>query len=399
MLNPGSVLLRVPNWIGDAAMATAVVSAFAAQRPDIHLEIAGRGAVVDLFPGLLPAERCHRLGPGFPAAVRGRFDLGVLLPDSLSSAWINFRNGIPSLGRRADARTLLLRHPRPPRPRPPVAHVVEEWDDLLEPLGVRPSQCLPQIILTAEERAAGRETLMNAAEGAASAPRGTVTGIDPAQPDDPGAAPSGNARAWTVEGAASAPRGTVTGIDPAQPDDPGAVPSDTVRASGGGRSARIAVLSPGAAYGTAKRWPTERFAALAIELREEGIASVAAGAAGEEESVQAVAQAVGTRPLVGLPVREWAAALAAATVVVTNDSGAAHVAAACGTPVLALFGSTSPTWTRPRGEGHRVLTLGLPCAPCFRRECPLGHLDCLLKMDVRMVREAALEMCAVRPVA
>ena len=324
------MLLRVPNWVGDAAMATAVVQAFAAGLPEAEVEVLGRGAVTDLFPGLLLPERCHRLSPELRRELRGRFDLGVLLPDSFSSAWLFYRLGIPSLGRRGDGRSLLLRHRRPPRRRPPDRHLVEEWDELLEPLGLRPSRFLPRVVLGEAERAAGRRRLAAAAV---------------APPVAPAAGPE-----------------------------------------------RVAVLCPGATYGPAKRWPAERFAALARELGRTGVACVAAGSAAEAGAVGPVAAAAGTLPLLGLSVREWAACLAAAALVITNDSGAAHVAAACGTPALVLFGSTSPAWTRPLGPAHRCVSLGLACAPCFRRECPLGHLDCLMKLPVERVRDEALEM-------
>jgi ADP-heptose:LPS heptosyltransferase len=383
-LRPRRVLMRVPNWIGDAAMATSVVQAFAEQLPQAHLEVVGRGAVTDLFPGLLPAERCHRMAPGLRAALRGRFDLGVLLPDSFSSAWFFLRAGIPALGRRADARSLLLRHRRPPRPRPPRQHVLEEWDELLAPLGLTPSRFVPRIRLDDAERAAGVDRISAAAQTV----RGPGTGVGSAQPTNPGPGP----RALDPTNPGPGPRA----VDPTNPgpdpraDHPAAKPARVPT------RAPVAVLAPGAAYGSAKRWPVDRFTALAEGLRAAGVTCLAAGAAGEAASVQPVAQAAGTEALLGLQVRPWAACLAAADLVVTNDSGASHVAAACGTPVLALFGSTSPAWTRPRGPGHRVLSLGLPCAPCFGRECRLGHLDCLLKMPVGQVLGAALEMLGAR---
>lgn len=329
MLNPGRVLLRLPNWVGDAAMSTAVVRAFLAQRPDIHLEIIGRGVTTDVHHGLLPAERCHRLTAEVRAQLRGRYDLGVLLPESFSSAWYFFRAGIPSLGRRGDARDLFLRHPRPRRRLPAKRHLVEEWDEILEPLGVRSSLCEARVEFLPGELAAG---------------------------------------------------------------------AARVAAIAGGRPA--VALCPGATFGPAKRWPLENFLELARRLTAAGFACIASGGPGDAELVEAVSRAAGTAPLAGLAVREWAASLAAFPLVVANDSGASHMGAACGSRVLALFGSTDPTWSRPRGPGHRVLALGLHCSPCFERECPLKHLDCLRRITVDDVERNAREMLeesGVRP--
>jgi heptosyltransferase-2 len=82
--------------------------------------------------------------------------------------------------------------------------------------------------------------------------------------------------------------------------------------------------------------------------------------------------------------------LSAARAAVTNDSGLMHVAAAAGTRVVALYGSSSPHFTPPLTPDKAILYLGLDCSPCFRRECPLGHLNCLRQISPGSV-QAALE--------
>lgn len=150
------------------------------------------------------------------------------------------------------------------------------------------------------------------------------------------------------------------------------------------------VLAPGSEYGPAKRWPARHFAALAQQL---ALPSVLLGSAKEEGVCAEIAVAVDTHsrhvPCMNLAGRTslWQAfaIIAAAKAVVSNDSGLMHVAAALGVHQVALFGSSSPLHTPPLSAQAQVLWLknepqyhpALDCAPCFQRECPLGHTRCL----------------------
>lgn len=140
------------------------------------------------------------------------------------------------------------------------------------------------------------------------------------------------------------------------------------------------IFCPGAEFGPAKRWPERHFAALARSLAALGIPVWLLGSKKDatvgEEIVRLSEGAA--RNLCGVTNLAQAIHLiASARHVVTNDSGLMHVAAALGTPLTALFGSSSPGYTPPLSDKAQVVSLGLSCSPCFKRECPLKHLDCL----------------------
>jgi heptosyltransferase I len=152
----------------------------------------------------------------------------------------------------------------------------------------------------------------------------------------------------------------------------------------------LAVLHPGARWAT-KLWPTAAWAQVASWLQAQGFQVAVTGSAADRELVAALVQQ-SRAPLVNLAGRTSLAALAAvlrrARLAVTTDTGAMHLAAALGTPVVALFGPTAPWRTGPFGPGHRVVRLGLACSPCFKRCCPEPR--CLTDLTPEMV-EAACE--------
>ena len=153
---------------------------------------------------------------------------------------------------------------------------------------------------------------------------------------------------------------------------------------------RYAVLSPGTNWAT-KRWPPEHFAALAKPLRERfGLESVIAGGPGDTAlGKQIVAQAgPGIVDLTGRTnLRQLVALLEQAKLVVANDSGPMHIAAALNRPLVAPYGPTSPAATGPWGHYDSVIRLDLPCSPCYSRTC--SHQSCLKWLGVDAVLESA----------
>lgn len=156
-------------------------------------------------------------------------------------------------------------------------------------------------------------------------------------------------------------------------------------------NATAATLCPGAEYGPAKRWPLHHFAELGKQLAARGftvwiVGSARDGGLGEEiEKLSAGA----CRNLCGMTtLGEAIDVLASAALVVSNDSGLMHVAAALGKPLVALYGSSSPEFTPPHAANAKIVRLGLECSPCFARECPLGHFNCMIQLTPERVCSA-----------
>ncbi len=160
------------------------------------------------------------------------------------------------------------------------------------------------------------------------------------------------------------------------------------------------VFAPGAEYGPAKRWPAGHYAGLALQL---DLPVLLLGSGKEAALCEEIAAPVNAQTpgkcfnMAGkTPLALAIAAISATKTIVSNDSGLMHVAAAFGVPQVAIFGSSSPVHTPPLSHRATVLWLKndasyqppLDCAPCFERECPLGHLRCLNDVSVASVRAA-----------
>ena len=344
---PARLVVRPPNWLGDAVLALPALAALRAAYSGATLTVAAPPGVAALLreETSVRPDRVLDLPSGTRAAIaalrREAFDTAVLFPNSFRSAWVVWRAGIPERWGYATAgRGWLLtrRSPRPPR---------------------------------------------GSSRHHADYYRALVRGLDvPCPPDElPRVAPS----ARSLEAA------------------------DRLLAQARFASDRPLVgLAPGAAYGQAKQWPPARVAALVARLvREAGAACVVLGAAHDRATAREIES--GLRRLapdalphvIDLVGRTSLGALAGVTArtvaFVSNDSGAMHLAAALGRPVVAIFGPTDERATRPLGD-HDVLTAPAFCRPCLMRDCPIDH-RCMKRIPVDRVFEAvAARLAAARDV-
>jgi heptosyltransferase-2 len=154
-------------------------------------------------------------------------------------------------------------------------------------------------------------------------------------------------------------------------------------------------LCPGAEFGPSKQWPAEHYASLARYYLERGWQVLLLGSANDQAAASAIRSAIPAElrahcyPAAGRThLVDAVDLLALCRAVVSNDSGLMHVAAAVDVPLVAIYGSTSPAFTPPLASRVAVVQRELPCRPCFERECPLQHLDCLVKLMPEQVINA-----------
>jgi heptosyltransferase-2 len=148
-------------------------------------------------------------------------------------------------------------------------------------------------------------------------------------------------------------------------------------------------VSPGAAFGGAKRWLPERFAETARKLSGSVLVF---GSRSERDVCEQVASAIGARNLAGeTTLSEFIELAAACRLFLTNDSGAMHVASALGVPTVAVFGATDDTTTGPTGPFARVVREHAECSPCLLRECPIDH-RCMTRVTADSPAAAALQL-------
>jgi len=145
----------------------------------------------------------------------------------------------------------------------------------------------------------------------------------------------------------------------------------------------ILVLCPGAEFGASKQWPARYYADVAQHYLNQGWQVWLMGSKNDIETCSSIDELPSSkcRILAGkTTLPEAIDLISLSSMVVSNDSGLMHIAAALQKPLVAVYGSTDPGHTPPLSTNHAIARLGLDCSPCFKRECPLGHLDCLHKL-------------------
>jgi heptosyltransferase-2 len=160
----------------------------------------------------------------------------------------------------------------------------------------------------------------------------------------------------------------------------------------------ILALCPGAEFGPSKRWPSAHYAEIAQQKAAAGMQVWLFGSAKDQAVTAEIQQATGNacidfagRTTLG----EAIDLLSLADLVVSNDSGLMHIAAALQRPLVVLYGSSSPRFTPPLSERVKILALNLACSPCFQRACPLKHHDCLNKLTPELALQAMNELVPV----
>lgn len=352
-------LVVAPNWVGDAVMALPVFAALAEDgRPLVALARRPLAPLLAAFPGVVEVVEKGSEDRATIARLRqSACGEAVVLTHSVRAAWLPFRAGIPlRWGYCGVPRARLLL-------RPPLPHLGRflSWS-LAAPL--RAPLLAPGLRAPRDARHQcedPRELLaaMEVAPPASWVPRFAI----PA--------------AWRASGAERLERARL----------------------GTPREGPLVGLFPGAEFGPSKRWPWLRFAELATALRRQipGVRELIV--AGPKEvwlAVRVHEESGKLHPVVGpdLDLPGLAGVLVHLDLLVTNDSGPMHLAAALGVPCVALFGPTDPRRTRPLGPAHQVLTLDRWCAPCFRRRCPLVHHRCLRDVPVERVAAACVAALA-----
>lgn len=156
----------------------------------------------------------------------------------------------------------------------------------------------------------------------------------------------------------------------------------------------VLVFCPGAEFGPAKRWPTRHFAELGKHYLAAGWQVWLFGSQKDDEIAEEI-NCLSDGMCVNLcgktDLSQAMDLLSLADTVVCNDSGLMHLAAALGRKVVAVYGSSSPTHTPPLSDKAKIVSLHLECSPCFKRECPLGHTDCLNKLYPEKIVQAVEE--------
>jgi heptosyltransferase-2 len=331
------IIIRMPNWIGDAVMATPLIKDLRRHFPQAEIALMCQGAIGQLFQkdpqideilsfqksnGWLRGQHSNIICP----LRYGGYDLGILTTNSLSSAWWFWRGEVQNkIGFSKGLRRLFLDMPLPFPQDKETIHQVDLYKKLLTPLGILPSETKMYLHVTEEETTETKTFLRN---------YGVNVGEE-----------------------------------------------------------KIIGINPGAAYGSAKCWLPERFRKLAEMLREHlGAKVIFLGDGSQKALVNTIVSGLdkGVVNLAGkTTLRQLMALINSIDLLVANDSGPMHMASALGKPLVALFGSTNYIRSGPY-NGGTVLYKAVPCSPCHKRVCPIDF-PCMKGISVEDVYTACIK--------
>jgi len=329
------IIVFGPNWVGDAVMATPMVSCLRDSFPAAHITLVTKAYLYDIWkmnPGLdeticfdLPPTP---LAPEYSSMVRWlkaeKFEAAIILPHYLRHALLAFLAGIPlRIGYSVRNRRALLSNPLAYSDELRKKHMVVNYCDFLEPLGVHAN--LKGLLFKIEPYAGKRAEEIISSYSMIEKPR-------------------------------------------------------------------FIGLAPCARYGPAKRWPIAYYAKLAKMIRARfGVKIIVFTSLQDQEETSLLKELIADDGIFfedHQPLGVVAALISRCKLLVGNDSGLLHIAAAVGTKTVGIFGSTSPVWTRPYGEGHIVLKKDLSCGPCFKQKCDNATYLCLNSISVEEVMAA-----------
>ena len=367
---PRRLLVRGVNWLGDAVMTTPALEQLRAHWPEAHITLLCPGHLEDLWShhpslnaviGFKPSETLWSVAGQLRA---GQFDAALVLPNSPRSAIEAWLARIPRrIGYASRWRRGFLTQRVAPRPDHVEMHKRTERE-VRNLTSTRTSAAEPTAIPSQAHQLFDYLHLV-AALGANPAPQPPRLAVTPDE----------------VQAAARRLSELRLPQSLTRPEPP-----------------VYLGFNPSAAYGPAKRWPAENFAAVirAVSRRRTQCVWLAFGGPNDANVCEHVGRlaGVGTINLAGkTSLREFMALLACCRLLLTNDSGPMHLTAALGTPVVVPFGSTSPDLTGPGLPGdprHSLLRSDAPCTPCFRRSCPIDF-RCMTGITVERVLNAVLQ--------
>ncbi|HVS70296.1 MAG TPA: glycosyltransferase family 9 protein [Phycisphaerae bacterium] len=364
------IVVLMPTWLGDAVMATPFLRALAGRYPHARLAAVARPLAAPVLAGLPYIHEVHQADRANAAATHrwlraGKFDLGIALPNAFRAAWTLFRARIPArLGYARDGRTFLLTHTLDPARRTPEQRRADD----------RKAAAIHQI-----SREHGR--LVKVKIGSPFQPMPAI------------------AYYLALAEYLGAPEGTDRRMELVVTAQEAQEAESVLEAVGVPSEALLITVVPGANFGSSKCWPPERFGALADALIEKYDAHIAiAGSPAEKELLQTIRTSAKRRERVhavsqyaqgkGMSLGAVKQLVKRSTLMVCNDTGPRHFAAALNVPTVTLFGPTDPRWAETYHARERIVRIDVPCGPCQLKKCPIDH-RCLQGISVGMVLEAA----------